>query len=238
MGFSFGKRDGYGCVAGVKGPGRRRASARRRLQCEAMEARRLLSAGSAPSAGYLSPGAAEVSKAQSVMSSGAAQAFQNYATDLERLELSSGVTRAQFNNLANDVEQLVQDIEMSSDTTNPEPPEEMAYQLITLQNVVDQSFLAGSYRKAGWTQLQTQLSDALDGVTISTDLPQQTFTQMQRIARAAHVTLAENQQLTADQQALTTALGPHVDSQLGGTDPRDPVVVYYDGQVNQFAHKR
>jgi len=203
-----------------------------------MEPRRLLAAGSAPAAGYLSPGTAEVAKSQSVMSSGASQAFQNYTVELQRLEQSSGVTPAEFRNLANDTAQLVQDIETSNETTTPKSPAELAQQLIMLQNVVDQSFLAGSYGKAGWAQLQTEFSAAIYGVTFSTNLPQVTFLQMEKVARAAHVTRAENQQLTAVQQALSTALGPHVDSELGGTEPRDPVVVYFDGQVNLFVHKR
>jgi hypothetical protein len=107
-----------------------------------------------------------------------------------------------------------------------------------LQNVVDQSFLAGGDRKGGWAQLQNELSAALSGVTFSTNLPQITFAQMQKVARAAHVTSAESQQLAADEQALTAALGQHVDIQLGDSVSRDPVIVYYDGQVNMFAHKR
>ena len=203
-----------------------------------MEPRRLLSIASAPAAGYLSPGTAEVAKAQSLMSSGASPAFQNYTAELQRLEQSSAVTPAQFRNLANDTAQLVQDLESGNETTTPESPQEIDQQLINVQNVVDQSFLAGSYGKTGWAQLQTDLSTALYGVTFSTNLPQVTFLQMEKVARGAHVTRAENQQLAADQQALTTALGPHVDSELNNAEPRDPVVVYYDGQVNQFAHKR
>jgi hypothetical protein len=238
MGLSFGKRDGSGRVANIWGRARQRPSARKCPQCEAMEPRRLLSTASAPAAGYLSPGTAEVAKAQSVMSSGASQAFQNYAADLQRLEQSSGVTPAQFKNLANDTAQLVQNIETANESTTPESPQELDQQYITIQNVVDQSFVAGSYGKTGWAQLQTELSAALNGVTFSTNLPQVTFVQMEKVARAAHVTRTENQQLVADEQALGNALGPHVDSDLGGTEPRDPVVVYYDGQVNQFAHKR
>ena len=44
--------------------------------------------------------------------------------------------------------------------------------------------------------------------------------------------------MVADEQAVTKALGPQVDTDLGGTSPRDPLVVYYNGQVNQFVHKR
>jgi dGTP triphosphohydrolase len=237
MGLSFGKRGGSGCVAGASPPARRRTSARRRPHCEAMEARRLLSTSSAPAEGYLSPGTGEVAKAQSMMSSVAGQAFQKYASELQRLEQSSDVTRAEFANLENDIEQLAADID-SSDEMSDTDAEDETQQFIMVQDAVDQAFVAGSYTKTGWNQLETEMADGLSDVSITTNLPQQTVDQMKVIARAAHVTAAESQQLTADQQALITALGSHADSDLGGTTPRDPVVVYYQGQVNQFVHKR
>jgi hypothetical protein len=116
--------------------------------------------------------------------------------------------------------------------------EDETQQFIMVQDAVDQAFVAGSYTKTGWNQLETEMADGLYNVSMTTNLPEQTVAQMKVIARAAHVTAAESQQLTADQQALTTALGSHADSDLGGTTPRDPVVVYYQGQVNQFVHKR
>ena len=234
MGLTFGKWDVSGMeVADRRCPVRRRPSARRRPQCEAMEPRRLLSTSSAPSAAFLLPGAAEVAKAQSVLSSGAGQAFQDYNSELQRVEKSSRVTPAQFATLDSDAEQLAQAIENAN-----LPSQTITKQLDQLQDTVDQSFLAASYRHDGWSQVQTQLDDALYGVSISTNLPGQTYAQMQLIAREAHVTLAEHKALVADEQAITNALGPQVDTNLGGTSPRDPLVVYYNGQVNQFVHKR
>ncbi len=208
-----------------------------------MEPRRLLSAGAVLAEGYLSPGTAEVAKAQSMMSSAAAQATQKYTADLARVEQSSDVTPAEFKNLAYDTQKLIQDIgtasAMASDTSGePESPQQLTQQYIIVQNAVDQSFLAGGYRKAGWAELQADLSNALSDVSLTTNIAQVTLMQMEKVARAAHVTLAESQQLAADQQALTTALGPHADSELNSSDPRDPAVVYYNGQVNLFVHKR
>jgi hypothetical protein len=198
-----------------------------------MEPRRLLSASSAPSAAFLLPGSAEVARAQSVIASGAGPAFSNYAGELQRVEASSHVTPAQFATLDSDAEQLAQAIETANLT-----PAAITEQLDQLQDTVDQSFLAASYKKDGWSQMQTQLDDALYGVSITTNLPGQTYSQMQLIAREAHVTLAEHKALVADEQAITTALGPRVDTNLGGASPRDPLVVYDNGQVNQFVHKR
>jgi hypothetical protein len=237
MGFLFGNRGDAGCGANPRRWGRPRPSVRRSPQCDALEPRWLLSKSSAPAEGYLSPGTGEAAKAQSMMSSVAGPAFQRYASDLQRLEQSSGVTPAQFAKLKNDVEQLAVDID-SSDEMSGTDSEDETQQFIMVQDAVDQAFVAGSYTKADWNNLETVLANGLYNVTVTTNLPQQTVNEMRVIARAAHVTAAESQQLTADQQALITALGSHATSDLGGSTPRDPVVVYYQGQVNQFVHKR
>jgi dGTP triphosphohydrolase len=202
-----------------------------------MEARRLLSAASAPPAeGYLSPGTGEVAKAQSLLSSLAGPAFQTYASELQHLEQSSGVTRIQFVRLANDIEQLAMDIDSGAELNETDPVDETE-EFIMVQAAVDQAFVAGSYTKSGWNQLETDLANGLSNATTTSDA-QQTIDQMKAIARAAHVTAAESQQLTADQQALNTALGSHVDSDFGGSISRSLVVVYYEGQLNQFVHAR
>ena len=103
------------------------------------------------------------------------------------------------------------------------------------------SFLAASYQHSAWTQLQQQLSSSLDGVILQlslSSLPQQTFTQMQVIAREAHVTRTEHKVLAADMKAITADLGPNVDVSLDGGAPRDPLVAYYNGQVVNFVHRR
>ncbi len=198
-----------------------------------MEARRLLSASSAPTAAFLLPGSAEVAKAQSIITGGAGPAFQNYDSELQKLEKASRVTPAQFAALDSDAEQLAQAIEMASLT-----PAAVTEQLDDLQDTVDQAFLAASFKSSNWSQVQTQLDDAAYGVSLSTNILGQTYSQMQLIAREAHVTLAEHKALVADEQAITAAFGPQVDTNLGGSSPRDPLVVYYNGQVNQFVHKK
>ncbi len=231
MGLSSENRDVFGCAGRLERPGFTRRSTRSRPQCEALETLQLLS--TAPTAAFLLPGAAEIARAQTVLTSGAGQAFQNYTSELQQVEKASHVTPGQFATLDSDVEQLAQAIE----TANL-PSGTITDQLNQLQDTVDQSFLAASYKSDGWNQVQTQLDNAIEGVSITTNLPGQTYSQMQLIAREAHVTLAEHRQLVADEQAITTALGPHVDTDLGGSSPRDPLVVYYNGQVNQFVHKR
>jgi hypothetical protein len=234
MVLSFRKRDVSGGVSDIRTSVRWRTSGRRRPQCESMEARRLLSTASAPAAAFLLPGSAEVAKAQSIISSGAGQAFQNYTGELQKLEKSSRVTGAQFRALDSDAEQLAESIEQTANLT----PAAITEQLDELQDTVDQAFLGASYTSTVWSQIQTQLDDALYEVNITTDLPGQTYAQMQLVAREVHVTRSEFKTLEADQQAINTTLGPQVDTNLGGSSARDPLVVYYNGQVSQFVHRR
>src|SRR5581483_6156534 len=99
-------------------------------------------------------------------------------------------------------------------------------------------FIDASDKGSQWNQVSQQLGVALYGVIFTTNLPDQAFTDMQTVARQAHVTGIERQKLIADEKAIATALGPDVDTTLGGAVPRDPVVVYYNGQVAHFVHKR
>jgi hypothetical protein len=44
--------------------------------------------------------------------------------------------------------------------------------------------------------------------------------------------------IASDQQAIAKVLGPSPDTKLGGAAPRDPLMVYVDGQVSGFVRKR
>lgn len=201
------------------------------MRWEILEPRGLLAAG--VSAGVLSPAAEIVARAQAVISGRAAAELNRYQADLQRTEASSRVTPAAFANLKADGAALAQAIE-----TAPLTSQAVNQQLVALQDVLDQAFLDASNRGAQWNQVSRQMGTALYGVTFTTNLPNQAFTDMETVARQAHVTAAERHRLVADEKAVASALGPSVDSALGGAVPRNPLVVYYDGQVAQFVHKR
>jgi hypothetical protein len=198
---------------------------------DALEARTALSAGI--SGGFLSPPSAVVAKAQAVISGGAAAELSRFQSDLQRAEASSRVTRVAFANLKADASSMSAAIE-----TAPLTSQAVSQDLIELQDILDQSFLDGSANSSQWNQVSQQMGQALYGVVFTTNLPNQTFSDMQTVAREAHVTPAEHQRLQSDEQAIATALGPNVDTALGSSSPRNPLVVYYDGQVTQFVHKR
>jgi hypothetical protein len=194
--------------------------------------RELLAAAISP--GLLSPTAAVVDKAEAVISGGAATEFAKYQADLQKAEQSSRVTPAAFANLKSDAASLAQAIEYSSLTSQA-----VDEQLVELQDVMDQAFIDASDNGSAWNQVSAELGSALYGVTFTnTALPNQAFTDMQTVAKEARVTPSERKRLLADAKATSAALGSNVDTTVGGTVPRDPVVVYYDGQVAQFVHKR
>ena len=96
----------------------------------------------------------------------------------------------------------------------------------------------GATRNPSWEALETDLSNGLSNANVVTSTVQQTVNLMKGIAREAHVTAAESQQLTADQQALNNALGSHQESAFGTGIERSLVVVYYEGQLNHFVNTR
>jgi hypothetical protein len=175
-----------------------------------------------------------VDKAQAVISGGAAAELARYQADLQRAEQSSRVTPAAFAKLKSDAASLAQAIEYA-----PLTSQAVSQQLVELQDVMDQAFLDASDNGSAWNQVSQELGSALYGVTFTNiALPNQAFTDMQTVAKEARVRPAERKRLLADAHAIAAALGPNVDTALGGSVPRDPVVVYYDGQVAQFVHKR
>jgi hypothetical protein len=231
MGNSMVGRAHYRVVFRTGAAGVRRLQVGRGPGCEALEARTVLSA--AISGGFLSPTSAAVAKAQTVVSGGAAAEFSRYQTDLQRAEASSRVTPAAFASLKADAASLAAAIE-----TAPLTSEAVTQDLVELQDILDQTFLDGSDKGSQWNEVSQQMGQALYGVVFTTNLPNQVFTDMQTVAKEARVTGAERKRLLADAKAISAALGPNVDTGLGGSVPRDPVVAYYDGQVAQFVRKR
>src|SRR5262249_7621818 len=142
----------------------RRSSVRMRPRYEPMENRRLLaSSTSSAIAGFLAPGAAEVARAATVMTSDAGPQFQKYENDLQRAEASSRVSPAQFQNLRIDGANLALAIQ---DSTNL-APSTITQQLVELQDVLDQSFLTGHAGTQMWARLQQELGNALYAVTFT-----------------------------------------------------------------------
>ena len=186
---------------------------------ESLEDRRLLSsvthAGHAAHADLLVPPAAEVASATAMLQTRAGSDFQKLATDLQHVEQASRVTPAQFAILEYDATTIDMAIKTSGMAAR-----QASQQLSAIQDVLDQSFLAGANTKGGWTQLESKVSANLQSVMVSSAMTQSqvssmspqgvlsnqtvqlTFDQMKTIARLAHVTAAEHAQIVADEQAV------------------------------------
>ncbi len=223
-------------------------------QTECLEGRLLLSkaAPHATHADLLTPPAVEVANAMTVLESRAGQDFQKLAIDLQKLEQGSKVRPGQFAVLESDATTLDLAIKSSSAITT----KQASIQMYALQNTLDQSFLAAGNRGSGWNQLEKKVAANLSGVivnyvfsestvaatmpngVVSNALVQDTYSQMQLVAREAGVTSAGHAQIVADEEAVIRDLGPSPQMNLGGPLPRDPLTVYLDGQVANFVHAR
>ena len=221
-------RSGAGC-GGAAG---RRTWCRRDPACEVLEARALLSA--AVSAGFLSPAAAVVAKAQAVISGGAAAEFARYQADLQQAEASSRVTPAAFANLKADDTSLVQAIErLRSPRRRSDPGSRRApgrHRPGVPRRERQQLPVEPGVAATGSGPLRGDLHDESPrpGLHRHADRGQAGARHAGRAQAAASPT----------RRRSTPRSGPNVDTTLGGSVPRDPVVVYYDGQVTQFVHKR
>ncbi len=251
MELSLPGRRGGGAVAHHSRRDRRADRAKLIPHSECLEARLLLSsAAHVTHADLLSPPAVEVANATAALESRAGQDFQKLSADLQRLEQASGVRPGQFALLEYDATTMDLAIKSSSELAT----KQSSLQLDALQNVLDQSFLATSNTASGWNQLEQKVSsdlygvdvnDVLDQAEVAATMPngaisnqevQDTYDQMKVIAREAHVTRAEHDQIAADEQAVVRELGPTPDMNLGGAAPRDPLTVYLDSQVPNFVH--
>jgi hypothetical protein len=219
---------------------------------DCLEPRQLLSAAShLTHADLLAPPATEVANATAILQTQAGPDFQKLQNDLQRVEQASGVRPGQFATLEFDATTIDLAIKTSGLSSR-----QASLQLNALQNVLDQSFLAGTYKGSGWSELETKVSGDLNGVmvndvlsqsqvaattphgVISNQFVQLTFNQMKTIARQAHVTAAEHAQIVTEEQAVINDLGPTPNTNLGGSVPRNPLTVWLDSQVPSFVHKR
>ena len=252
MKLSLPVRTGWGVMPDHSPRDRRAGRARFIPESECLESRRLLSKGAQPvHADLLTPPPAEVANATAVLETRAGPDFQKLSADLQQIESASVVRPGQFALLEYDATTIDLAIKSSGHSQS-----QVSQQLDALQNVLDQSFLAASFKGSGWTELEQKVSADLYGVVVNYVLTQSqvaattpngvisnvfiqnTFDQMKTIAREAHVTAAEHVLIQSDEQAIIKDLGPSPVMNLGGAAPRDPLTVYLDSQVPNFVHKR
>jgi hypothetical protein len=221
--------------------GRNRRPRKMNAGFETLDNRQLLSTV-VPAATALSiPPAAVVTKAGAILESIAPKAFAQFQTAMARAEQQSHVSAADVSALAQDEAVVDQDIESAG-----------ASGLNDVQDWVDNAFTYGSdgirdvrRNLVPLSEVSQRLDRILDGAPAVFDASgsdgsispiDQLIDQIKVVAKQAKVTPAVQSALNRSYTELNRALGPHPYISLGpgATNVRDPLVVYYDAQVNNF----
>jgi hypothetical protein len=217
-----------GRKSGIARSIRRRLLTKFRPSCKPLDGRQLLS--TVPMVALSVPPTTAVANAAADLNALNPTTFAQLESDLARAERHSHVTPAQASKLAQDEAGLDQDIQsvgLNANTT--------ASDMNRVQNVVDDAFLAATYPAKTWANRRQALEQHVPAVPGAPQLISRTMAQMRVVARAARVTGPLHQAVDSDKQVLSDELGPTPNTNLGpGATDRDPLVVYYDGQVDKF----
>jgi hypothetical protein len=220
---------------------RHRRDTKLSVQCEVLDSRQLLSTVTPAAAELSVPPAAVAAKAATILESVAPKAFAQFQTALARAEQQSHVNSADVAALAQDEAVVDQDLQSSN-----------ASGLNDVQDWVDNAFTYGSAgirdvrrNLVPLTEVSPKLDKIVDGAPVvfsasgssgSTSPINQLTDQIKLVATQAKVTPAVQSALNRSYAALNKALGPHPYVSLGpgANNVRDPLVVYYDAQVDNF----
>jgi hypothetical protein len=207
---------------------RRRSLIKLSPGCEALDCRQLLSGGPVVTVALSAPAPTAVASAAAILDTLAPTTFAKFDSDLARTERHSRVTQAQVNKLAQDeaaVDQAIQNLGLDAKTNSND--------LNQVQDAVDDAF--HPYLANGLVQKRQVLEQLLPGVSDARQLIGRTDAQILVVARAAGITGSFHNALSRDEQLLSADLGPTPDTDLGpGATDRDPLEVYYDGQISDF----
>ncbi len=213
--------------AGVKRDTRWISRSKAVIGCEALDCRQLLSGVTAV---LPAPPATAVTNAAAILQSLDPKIFARFQSTLARAEDHSHVSQNQASLLATDeaaLDDMVQSAGLDSDST--------ASDKNRVQDAVDEAFHPTLDRPETWSKDESTLEQYLADVPGSAPLISQTIAQVHVVARAARVSGTLQRTLSGDEQILTAELGPNPDTDLGpGAVDRDPLEVYYNGQVNSF----
>ncbi len=196
--------------------------------CEELDGRQLLSTGaSATTLAILFPPAPAVAMAATDLGALDPTTFAHYQSALANIESHSRATAAQVDVLAQNVEAIDEAIDSAGlDTDSTSSLENH------VQDVVDAAFVQTTTRVASKRLLLEQFLASVPGAV---PLVRQTTHQMRVVAAAARVSAPLHKAFSADNQILTSELGPSPDTDLGpGARDRDPLVVYFNGQIGDF----
>jgi hypothetical protein len=220
---------------------RRRRQTKLSVGCEALDSRQLLSTVVAAVTEFSMPPAAVVTNAAAILERAAPKAFAQFQTALAQAEQQSHVNPADVSALAQDEAVVDQDIESAG-----------ASGLNDVQDWVDNAFTYGSdgirdvrRNLVPLSQISPRIDKSVEGAPAIFDASgsdgsispiNQLVDQIKVVAKQARVTPAIQSALNRSYTALNKALGPNPYTSLGpgAANDRDPLVVYYDAQVDSF----
>jgi len=217
-----------------------------RPSCEALDGRVLLSTTAPAAAEFSGPAPALVTNATAILEHRAPRAFAALQSALASAERQSAVSPAQVSALAQDEATVGNDINAANLGTY-----NTADDMNLLQDVVDYSFTNNSIGIHIGRELvpishlpqyvQDHFGDAPAAVSTSgsgssTTALDQLTADVTAVAAQSKVTRATHVALARSYTTLTHALGHNPNTMPGpGGTLRDPLVVYYDAQVGNFA---
>jgi hypothetical protein len=213
--------------------------------CEALDSRQLLSTVAPVATEFTMPSASLVTNATAILESTAPKAFAQLRTALTQAERQSKVNPADASALAQDEAVVEQDIESANLS-----PYETGNDLNLVQDWVDYALTADSvgirvgrisYRVG---EVSREFNDLLGDVpavfsatdaSTSTSPIDQFIDQIKVVAHESKLAPAVQSALKRSYNAVNRALGPNPNTMPGpGGTARDPLIVYYDAQTNNF----
>jgi hypothetical protein len=214
--------------------------------CESLDSRQLLSTATAAATELSLPSASLVTNATAILESTGPRAFGQLEAALTRAEQQSKVNPADAIALAQDEGIIEQDIESANLS-----PYETGNDLNLVQDWVDYAFTADSigfhvgrisYRLGEVSrEFDSLLGDvpavfsATDSSSTSTSPIDQFVDQIKVVSNESKLAPAVQSALKRSYNALNAALGPKPNTMPGpGGTARDPLIVYYDAQANNF----
>jgi hypothetical protein len=227
----------------VHKPFRRRTKLR--TACEVLEVRQLLSTVIPAATEFTMPAASLVTNATAILESTAPKAFGQLQTALTRAEQQSKVNPADASALAQDEAVIEQDVESANLS-----PYETGNDLNLVQDWVDYSFTEdsvgfhvgrSSYRLGEVSREFDNLLADVPAVFSATDASTSTspidqfVDQIKVVANESKLAPAIQSALKRSYDSVNKALGQSPNTMPGpGGTARDPLIVYYDAQANNF----
>ncbi len=128
--------------------------------------------------------------------------YDEFVSELQRIELNSSATPAQYLALRDDSRALTE-AASAAVTGTPTPAE--SNDVIAATLLIDRSLLQGSLSSEGWSGTQARLSADLAPFNVSPTVITKTVTDMQAAAQAANVDPGSYEVLLADMAAVQAA---------------------------------